>query len=76
MQHHHLTFFTNNRPDSIERVLRVVRHRQFQLVQLHLNETNQGYAVTMDVKSDKPIALLAHQLEKLYGLQQLQVKEG
>lgn len=67
MKQHQLNLITGSRPEVLERVLRVVRHRGFALCQLNMetvpNSSSLRIAVT--VESERPIQLLQSQLNKL-----------
>lgn len=62
---HSLTIALKNQSVALERFLRVVRHRGFDLTHFQLNIDDGQYHVTMTVDSDKPIHLLTSQLNKL-----------
>ncbi|CAM4195795.1 acetolactate synthase 2 small subunit [Pseudoalteromonas ostreae] len=62
---HSLTVTLKNQSVAVERFLRVVRHRGFDLIHFQLNMDDGQYQVAMTVDSDKPIHLLTTQLNKL-----------
>ena len=62
---HSLTIALKNQSVAVERFLRVVRHRGFDLTHFQLNVDDGQYNVAMTVDSDKPIYLLTTQLTKL-----------
>ena len=62
---HSLTVALKNQSVAVERFLRVVRHRGFDLTHFQLNMDDGQYHVAMTVDSDKPIYLLTTQLSKL-----------
>ncbi|MBE0457355.1 acetolactate synthase 2 small subunit [Pseudoalteromonas sp. KG3] len=62
---HSLTVALKNQSVAVERFLRVVRHRGFDLTHFQLNMDDGQYQVAMTVDSDKPIHLLTTQLNKL-----------
>jgi acetolactate synthase II small subunit len=71
---HTLTIALKNQSVAIERFLRVVRHRGFDLTQFQLNMHEGEYHVDMTVDSDKPIYLLTTQLNKLVDVKQVTVQ--
>ena len=58
---------TEAQPAALERLLRVVRHRQFELRSLNMEASadRQRLTVRVSVKSDRPIDHLRNQLMKL-----------
>lgn len=57
------------RPEVLERVLRVVRHRGFKLTGLNMElRSDDNLAVTIKVESERDISLLINQLTKLVDL--------
>ncbi len=77
MSQHQLYLITSSRPEVMERVLRVVRHRGFALCQLNMetlpNSSSLRIAVT--VESERPIQLLQSQLNKLVDVFQVETLE-
>ncbi|WP_394192896.1 acetolactate synthase 2 small subunit [Pseudoalteromonas atlantica] len=68
---HSLTIALKNQSVAVERFLRVVRHRGFDLTHFQLNVDDGQYNVAMTVDSDKPIYLLTTQLTKLVDVKQV-----
>ncbi|NMM40381.1 acetolactate synthase 2 small subunit [Pseudoalteromonas arctica] len=68
---HSLTVALKNQSVAVERFLRVVRHRGFNLTHFQLNMDDGQYHVAMTVDSDKPIHLLTTQLNKLVDVKQV-----
>ncbi|MGC6404881.1 acetolactate synthase 2 small subunit [Bisgaard Taxon 45] len=68
MQTYQFTLDVNQRPETLERILRVIRHRGFYVVTM--NMTSQGEQANIDftVKSDRTLALLTNQLSKVYDV--------
>ena len=58
---------TEARPASLERLLRVIRHRQFEVRTLNMEESadRRRLTVQVTVKSERPIDQLRNQLMKL-----------
>lgn len=71
MQTHQLTITTNNRPEVLERLARVIRHRGFNLVNLTLTTTDDELNLNLTVSSQRDIYLLKNQLIKLYDVKTL-----
>ncbi|WP_373778124.1 acetolactate synthase 2 small subunit [Glaesserella sp.] len=65
MQHYHLTIKANKRPETLERLLRVIRHRGFELLTLNSQVQGNEIQLTLTVQSARAIELLKHQLVKL-----------
>lgn len=64
----------HQRPEVLERVLRVARHRGFKVTRLNmqLNENNTS-VVDMVAESERAAGLLSNQLEKLIDVIECQV---
>jgi acetolactate synthase II small subunit len=60
----------HNSPELLERLLRVVRHRGFNIQALHAetSENEEELHLTLTVSSMREISLLTKQLEKIYGI--------
>ena len=58
---------TEVRPASLERLLRVIRHRQFEVRTLNMEESadRRRLTVQVTVRSERPIDQLRNQLMKL-----------
>ncbi|MBR0574370.1 acetolactate synthase 2 small subunit [Pasteurella atlantica] len=65
MQHYPLTIQVNKRPESLERLLRVIRHRGFEVVTLNVENTSEVINFDVTVQSERAIDLLKNQLIKL-----------
>lgn len=77
MKQHRLDIQTHFRPEVMERVLRVVRHRGFKLCALNM-ETQadcQQMRITVTVESARPIQLLSSQLDKLIDVTRVEARE-
>lgn len=68
---HQLTLRANQRPETLERILRVVRHRGFEIVSLHAEQQNGRLQLSLTVQSERDIALLFNQLAKLEDIEQI-----
>ena len=75
MKQHQLTIFARPRPEVVERVLRVVRHRGFQLCSINMESAVdcQELSLTVTVASIRPIESLLAQLAKLIDVMQVEV---
>ena len=54
-----------HRPEVLERILRVVRHRGFTVTQMDMQLIDDKVWLKFTVKSDRTLDLLVSQLEKL-----------
>ena len=54
-----------HRPEVLERILRVVRHRGFTVTQMNMQLIDDKVRLKFTVKSDRTLDLLVSQLEKL-----------
>lgn len=61
------------RPETLERILRVVRHRGFVVTALTSQLQDQQLTLQLSLRSERELALLTNQLVKLYGV--IEVKE-
>ncbi len=75
MKQHQLTISARPRPEMVERLLRVVRHRGFQLNAIHMESAVdcQELSLTVTVASTRPIESLQAQLAKLIDIIQVEV---
>ncbi len=71
MQHYQLEIVTQNRPETIERVLRVIRHRGFEIINLMLKSQENEIIFNLEIKSERVIDLLKNQLIKLIDVKKL-----
>lgn len=74
-QQHTLHIHAQPRPEVMERVLRVVRHRGFALNALHMEQDCQQLRITVTVESVRPIQLLWSQLVKLVDVSRVDALE-
>ncbi|MGO1247476.1 MAG: acetolactate synthase 2 small subunit [Oceanisphaera sp.] len=63
------------RPEVLERVLRLTRHRGFRVDDMKMSTQDNGQylVIQLNVFSDRPISQLSLQLEKLLDVTQVQV---
>ncbi|WP_325891263.1 acetolactate synthase 2 small subunit [Grimontia sp. NTOU-MAR1] len=74
-QSHTLLINADDQPELLERLLRIVRHRGFRLMSLDMHHTDDTNTVeiTLQVKSDRPIANLQSQLDKLWDVSRVRL---
>ncbi|SFN40763.1 acetolactate synthase, small subunit [Izhakiella capsodis] len=67
MMQHQLSIEARFRPEILERILRVVRHRGFQVRTMNMAATNNADSINieMTIVSQRSIDLLSAQLSKL-----------
>lgn len=77
MNQYQLQIAAQFRPEVLERVLRLTRHRGFRVDEMEMSTLNNGQSLIIDlmVTSDRPIVHLSRQLEKLMDVTQVQVQE-
>lgn len=62
---HQIELTAQHRPEVLERILRVVRHRGFTVTQMDMQLIDDKVRLKFTVKSDRTLVLLVSQLEKL-----------
>ncbi|MBT1445421.1 acetolactate synthase 2 small subunit [Shewanella sp. JM162201] len=62
---HNLEVTMAQRPEVVERVLRVVRHRGFTLTHMNMRLGEGSVSLSLSVSSERAIELLSNQLTKL-----------
>ncbi|GIU49046.1 MULTISPECIES: acetolactate synthase 2 small subunit [Shewanella] len=71
---HSVELTLKQQPEVLERVLRVTRHRGFTITELTMTVNEDStLKVNFDVKSERVIGLLTHQLTKLFDVLDCQV---
>ncbi|SQI44336.1 Acetolactate synthase isozyme 2 small subunit [Leminorella richardii] len=75
MTEHQLFIQTRFRSEVLERLLRVVRHRGFQVCKMNMNQTANGDNINihLTVSSERPVNLLSSQLRKLVDVNSVEV---
>lgn len=70
MTHHQLSIQARFRPEMLERVLRVVRHRGFRVCAMNMmTAANTDHInIELTVASQRPVDLLSTQLSKLLDI--------
>ena len=62
---HQIELTAQHRPEVLERILRVIRHRGFTMTQMDMQLIDDKVRLKFTVKSDRTLDLLVSQLEKL-----------
>jgi acetolactate synthase isozyme II small subunit len=62
---HQINLTAQHRPEVLERILRVVRHRGFTVTNMDMQLIDDKVRLKFTVKSDRTLDLLVSQLEKL-----------
>ena len=65
---HQIDLTAQHRPEVLERILRVVRHRGFTVTQMEMQLIDDKVRLKFTVKSDRTLDLLVSQLEKIYDV--------
>ena len=65
---HQIELTAQHRPEVLERILRVVRHRGFTVTQMDMQLIDDKVRLKFTVKSDRILDLLVSQLEKIYDV--------
>lgn len=75
MNQYQLQIAAKFRPEVLERVLRLTRHRGFRVDEMDMStqDSGQGLVINIRVFSDRPISQLSLQLEKLLDVTLVQV---
>ncbi|AWK14846.1 acetolactate synthase 2 small subunit [Candidatus Fukatsuia symbiotica] len=74
MRQHQISIKTRFRPEIIERVLRVVRHRGFCIHTMNMmSMTNSNINIELTVASQRPVDLLSSQLNKLMDVTHVEI---
>lgn len=73
MNQHRIAIVADFRPEIIERILRVVRHRGFHICDMSMSSPEESTRINieMTVSSNKTIDLLLGQLNKLFDVNQI-----
>ena len=65
---HQIELTAQHRPEVLERILRVVRHRGFTVTQMDMQLIDDKVRLKFTVKSNRTLDLLVSQLEKIYDV--------
>ncbi|KGQ70585.1 acetolactate synthase [Chelonobacter oris] len=74
MKEYQLILQAQWRPEVLERILRVVRHRGFCVIQLAMDSSENQIELNFNVTGERPIATLVNQLSKLFDVRYVAVK--
>ena len=77
MMQHQVNVQARFNPETLERVLRVVRHRGFQICSMNMETANdtQNINIELTVASQRPVDLLFSQLNKLVDVAYVAVQQ-
>ncbi len=77
MMQHNVSIQARFRPEMLERVLRVVRHRGFQVCAMNMNQmaNNENINIELTVASERSVDLLSVQLNKLMDVASVEVQQ-
>ncbi|KNC10850.1 acetolactate synthase 2 regulatory subunit [Klebsiella sp. RIT-PI-d] len=77
MMHHHVAVEARFNPETLERVLRVVRHRGFQICAMNMETAvdAQNINIELTVASPRPVELLFSQLNKLVDVARVEIQQ-
>ncbi|GGI80465.1 acetolactate synthase [Shewanella gelidii] len=74
MMIHALELELHQRPEVLERILRVARHRGFKIIKMNMRSTSDVDAtMELEVDSERTVDLLSNQLTKLVDVTQCRV---
>ena len=73
---HQIELTAQHRPEVLERILRVVRHRGFTVTQMDMQLIEGKVRLKFTVKSDRTLDLLVSQLEKLPDVLEINSEQG
>lgn len=68
MEQYQLSLKANKRPETLERILRVIRHRGFEVKSLNVEANDATFELKLILVSNRQLSLLTHQLEKLFDV--------
>ncbi|MCL2916203.1 acetolactate synthase 2 small subunit [Shewanella corallii] len=71
---HSLELEVSRRPEVLERVLRVTRHRGFRVTNMQMREQGENTLLAITVEAERAIELLSNQLTKLVDVNLCVVK--
>ncbi|MCU6667479.1 acetolactate synthase 2 small subunit [Enterobacteriaceae bacterium H4N4] len=77
MMHHQVAVQARFNPETLERVLRVVRHRGFQICSMNMETATdaQNINIELTVASQRPVDLLFSQLSKLVDVARVDIQQ-
>ncbi|WP_431224548.1 acetolactate synthase 2 small subunit [Serratia sp. L9] len=77
MMQHQVSIQARFRPEMLERVLRVVRHRGFQVCAMNMamGINTDDINIELTVASQRPVDLLSSQLSKLMDVSSVEIQQ-
>lgn len=77
MMHHQVAVQARFNPETLERVLRVVRHRGFQICAMNMETGSDAQNINIEliVASLRPVELLFSQLSKLVDVAHVDIQQ-
>jgi len=77
MMQHQLSIDARSRPEILERVLRVVRHRGFRVCAMNMapQDNPENINIQLTVASQRPVDLLSSQLSKLLDVACVEIQQ-
>lgn len=77
MRHYRLNIEARFRPEILERILRVTRHRGFQVNAISMRQAldENNISIEITVNSQRPVDLLCSQLIKLVDVFDIEIKQ-
>ena len=77
MMQHQVAVQARFNPETLERVLRVVRHRGFQICAMNMETATdaQNINIELTVASQRPVELLFSQLSKLVDVARVDIQQ-
>ncbi|AUU83215.1 acetolactate synthase 2 small subunit [Leclercia adecarboxylata] len=77
MMQHQVAVQARFNPETLERVLRVVRHRGFQICSMNMETATdaQNINIELTVASQRPVELLFSQLSKLVDVARVDIQQ-
>lgn len=77
MMQHQLAVQARSRPETLERVIRVVRHRGFEICSMNMATASNAENINIEltVASLRPIELLFSQLSKLVDVAYVEIQQ-
>ena len=77
MMQHQVAVEARFNPETLERVLRVVRHRGFQVCSMNMNAASdaQNINIELTVASPRSVELLFSQLSKLVDVARVEIQQ-
>ncbi|CAH0532211.1 Acetolactate synthase isozyme 2 small subunit [Vibrio stylophorae] len=77
MNEHTLIIQAADRPEMLERILRVTRHRGFHVERFEMAQNKHNTMdIAVTVTSQRPISALYAQIEKLWDVSQVQLQDS